>query len=746
MFIFKAFLFFILFFVFNKNIYASEKMENEKTIIKSEKIQRINRDTIKAIGNVEVKQDNRVLNTEEIEYNQKTKVIKSNSNVKLYDKDNESVFFSETATANDDLLNADLYNAILIFRDGSSVSSPHMSRIDEKIISMKDIIYNACPTNLYNENLTYDDVLEELKGKGKTPLISLRTHKAKANTEEKIINLSWTSFWFKKVPFFFLPAFKTSYDYEEDLNGFDIPKIESTSYYGYGIYTPYRITRENYRAVITPKIYQEGNYLVSLKYSTNSKEESPFQEGKNNSLIKAKKWVFNLQGDLANDNNASKNLTNAYGITEYQEGDYRKLRGYIETNGYYDFNKEWGVNHYIKLATDRYYLRDYYRDGSEYIQNFIKLTKVNLADDYDFNYFQFTNLSYQELLEKDNINNPRYVPILNMNLQDYISKNDTSNLLYKIQTNTTSLFRKDGLQYNRFSLIPSLNYMKNGAFGTINSDFNLKGDLYVVNEYNTNLYDEVESRVVPNFNIEWRKSFLSNNFLFEPILKYSWTSDSEDFENKIPNEDSKIQILNFQNIFSNNRFAGYDRQEYGNRITYGFESLLFNNLSFGLAQSYRDNFKEDNANNLILLGFEEDLSDFVGYSSYVFNNNFDVYYKFLLDKDDFKLKRQEIIGNANFKHLNLYFGYSEIQPSLSITNTKEKQINSGIFFTLYKEWKMRMSGILDLKHNNRFLESEIALIYDGGCTEWEISYSNYNPLTETERNTSLSFNFNFKFF
>ena len=95
------------------------------------------------------------------------------------------------------------------------------------------------------------------------------------------------------------------------------------------------------------------------------------------------------------------------------------------------------------------------------------------------------------------------------------------------------------------------------------------------------------------------EKFMENNkFLY----------NSESLEKKVPNEDSVPQGISFENIFSNNRFVGYDRQEFGNRITYGFETSLFNNVSFGLAQGYRDSIDKNKER---LIGFDENISDII---------------------------------------------------------------------------------------------------------------------------------------
>lgn len=720
----------------NTFLFAEQSVET--TVIKSNIINKKDDNIIRAIGNVEIKRGSNILNANEVEYNQSTKTIISNSNVKLYNEDNENIFFSEKALINDDLSNADFYNGIMLFKNGSSISSPHMNRFNEEIITMNKANYNVCPTDLYDKDITYEKIMQKLADQ-KTPLFSMKSYKATANTENKTIKLVGTSFWVWKIPLFFIPYFDTPYSVEKKVNGFSMPNLEKTSHYGYGINIPYKITTERQKIKITPKIYTKGNYLANVEYSI-------FQNPIYNN-DKKNKWFFNFHSDITNDNGQSKKLTNAYGITEEEEeGDYKKWRGYISSNGFYNINNLWKFNYDVKVISDRYYLRDYYNDNSEYIQSFLNFTRTNLANLYDFNYFQFINLFYQDLLEPIDVNNPRYAPISNLNIQNYIYKKNNSKLLYRIQTNTTNLFRRKGIEYNRFSIMPSFIYMINSKFGIINADLKFRGDIYLLNAVNIDqkIYKNEESRIFPQFNIEWKKSFIFENFLIQPIIKYSGSPNSHNFENKIPNEDSKTNALSFENIFSDNRFFGYDRQEFGNRITCGFESILFDNLNFGIAQGYRDNSKDNNLDGNNLIGFIDHVSDYVGYASYIFNNKINIYYRFLINKDNFKIKREELTTNLNFKYLNLYLSYTNLKPSL-FNIEKQKQINSGILITLFDKWKLNFSGIIDLKNNNRLLESEIGLLYDGGCTKWEIVYNNSNPLTETERNTSINFNFIIKF-
>jgi len=704
---------------------AFAKKVDEKTVLTSDKVNRDNKNIIKAIGDVEIKKGNRILNANEVEYNQTTKKIKANSAVKVYDKKAEALFYSKQAEMSDDFLNADFFDSLLIFNNGANIKSEHLQRANENQLTLENGTFAVCPTNLYNIKLNYDEIMKDFNNQ-KTPLFSLRSSRTDINLlNKKTLKLKSTSVWFWKIPIFYMPYLKIS---EVDIDGFEMPGVENTTHYGYGVYVPYKIVGKNYKLRLTPKVYQKGNYLLNTKFD----------------IASGDKFAFNFKGDITNDNGKSKNITNAYGQSELEEGNYKQWRGFASLNGIYNFNSLWDLKVGAAIANDRYYLRDYHQENSSYIKSDFSFSRVDLKDNTDYNYFQFSNIFFQELLEDDSsYNAPRYAPITKLNLQDTISKNDVNNLYYRAYLNTTSLFRSKGVEYNRFSATPSLNDNFNSKFGNINTSFEVKGDLYAMNEVGNypKKYHGSESRALPQINVDWRKNFASSMFSIQPIAKYSGSPHSSNFEDKIPNEDSVPQAISFENIFSNNRFIGYDRQEYGNRLTYGFEGTLLNDIGFGLAQGYRDDIEKDENT---LIGFEKNVSDYVGYLSYIINNNFDIYYRFMSDRETYIFKKNEINLNFNMNDFGAYLIYLEMDKNALYTDDQE-QLNSGVYFKFLRRWKISLSGTVDLNHDNRLLENKAALRYDGGCTFWEIDYRTINPMTETERNTTIDFTFGIKF-
>ena len=726
--IFKILIAIFSFLIIQKaNLFAETK---EKTIIQSDRLKKEDEDIIEATGSVEIKRGNKLFNADHVEYNQRTKVIKANPNVRVLDKDLNNIYFAEKAEINEDLTYGRFNNAVLLFDNGSNITSPHIQKNEYDTIKLKNTSYSVCPTDIYNENISYEDMDKYLKEE-KTPLFSLDSSTVDANTENRELKLWGTSVWIWKIPIFYIPYFKTGLSFQNELDGFGTPGVEYSNNYNYGIYIPYKITTDNLKIVLKPKIYQEGNYLLNTRLSLN-----PTRKDK-----ETQKWSLSFIGDIVNDNDVSKNFKNSLDITEKNEGKYKKIRGYASLNGYYNFNEDWIFDYNSAILSDRYFYRDYYNDNISYIQSNFRLTYVDINNNDNFNYFQFSNVFFQELLESnDSYNTPRYAPISNFNIQDNILNAGNHNLYYNVKINTTDLFRVEGIQYNRFTLIPSLKYTNKSIFGVIHSSAELKSDFYILDELKNYTYKKYNNNLIPQFNIEWRKNFILSNFSLQPIIKYSVSQHSNKLENDIPNEDSYPTGITFENIFSNNRFVGYDRQEFGNRITYGIESNLYN-LNFGIAQGYRD---EINENDPKLIGFENNTSDYVGYASYIFNQYFNTYYRFLLDKDDLHLKKQDVNLNFNTQDYSLYVIYTDMDTDL-IYKDSRRQINFGISINFLEHWIIENSNIFELWNDIRWLESKAYLIYNGDCTRWNLSFSAQNGITEVNQGISFNFNFIIKF-
>ena len=720
----------ILLFVFNSNIsvYSKEKDDN-KTIIEADKIFKKDLNTIIAIGNIEVKKNNQILTSDYIEYNQNDKIFSSDSNVKIFDIENKNILFSKNISISDDLYNANFDNGVLLFSNGSSIKSNHIKKTKNNDIFLYETKYFICPTKIYNQDITYEQMESHLDS-NKNPLFFLKNSVIQFNTENKDYVLRNTVIYLWKIPIFYIPYIKFNANSNVTLLR---PSFEYNSNYNFGISFSFKQFFEGvdnkYSLRLTPKYFTKGNYLLKTDFNI----ENIYQN-----------YIFKFKTDIVNDNNASKEIRNSYGITEFDEHKYEKYRGKISLDGFYKIiNNDLTVNYNTTLFSDRYYNRDYYHINDNYQQSNIKFVLLKSTDKTNFNYLQFSNLFYQELLELHG-NTPRYAPIIGINFQNTIFNNNNFNSFYDINVNTTNLFRKKGIQYNRYSISPSINNIFKTHFGIFETNFILKNDYYMFDIKNDQdqqfLFKDKQNRVVSEINLDWRQSFFTKYFTIQPRVKYLYTKNINKDINILLNEDSYPIDINFNDIFSNNRYIGYDILEYGNRITYGIEGDIFQRIGYGIAQGY----KEKNNLNLQLLGFEKKLSDYVGYLSYSFNENFNVYYRFMIDSGFNYNKKNELNFNLDYDKINIYIVYSQLKKDI-ISNYPLKQTNIGIIYDITEYYKLKFDMIMDIENNNRLLETDFNIIYDAECVRWELALGQDNPLTKTKKNTSIHFNFIVKF-
>ena len=139
----------------------------------------------------------------------------------------------------------------------------------------------------------------------------------------------------------------------------------------------------------------------------------------------------------------------------------------------------------------------------------------------------------------------------------------------------------------------------------------------------------------------------------EPIINFVM-SDFRAKNSLIPLEDSVDSELTFSNLFVNDRISGYDRNESGRRVSYGFKSSFFNNLGefdFTAGQAFIiKSIKQDVA----IRGFaENNKSNIVGMASYRGKKYFSMSYSFQLDQANYRNDINQVVTNFNYKKLRM---------------------------------------------------------------------------------------------
>src|SRR5204862_7120480 len=150
---------------------------------------------------------------------------------------------------------------------------------------------------------------------------------------------------------------------------------------------------------------------------------------------------------------------------------------------------------------------------------------------------------------------------------------------------------------------------------------------------------------------------------------------NETYAGKLPNEDAQSMVLDASNLFSVDKFSGYDRVEGGGRANVGVQATTqFDrggaiNVLFG--QSYQlfglNSFAVVDATNTgVDSGLQNTRSDYVGRVNYSPNRTYSFSVRTRLDEATLNINRFEAEGRAAFDRWSvsmMYVNYAQ-QPAL----------------------------------------------------------------------------------
>ena len=211
-------------------------------------------------------------------------------------------------------------------------------------------------------------------------------------------------------------------------------------------------------------------------------------------------------------------------------------------------------------------------------------------------------------------------------------------------------------------------------------------------------------------------------------------SPGDTINNKLPNEDSRAIDLDDVNLFTLNRFPGFDRWEGGARVTYGTRWQLDRpgwRVSVEGGQSYRFN---DNSDILPKgTGLSGNFSDFVGRTSVRVGNFLDLAHRFRLDKNSLAVRRNEIDATIGGTRTYATFGYVRLNRDIRIEDLEDREeIRAGGRIQLTRYWSAIGSAIVDLTSKSEDplniadgfdpVRHRLGIAYEDECFDFELTW------------------------
>ncbi|EKV30178.1 Outer membrane protein Imp [Caenispirillum salinarum AK4] len=634
-------------------------------------------EVITATGGVEMVYEGRVLRADTVRYDTVADRVTAEGNVSLVETDGTVYFFDYTELTGD-MKSGFAREATLLLADRSRASGELMTRENE-VSTMRLAIYTAC------------DPCEDPDA---APLWRLRARRVTHDEADKTVY--YRDVWLEAAG---LPVFYTPYLSHPDptvkrKSGFLPPSYGTSKDLGTEVTVPYYL------------VIDDSQDLLSAVRWTDL--QGPVLEAQYRGLYTSGK--MEVQGSITQDNNVDPD-TNVDGND--------RIRNHLRANLEWYFDPTWRGGIDVNLASDDTYMRkyDYGTDAwlvnEAYVEGFRRRTYARARGFY-----------FQELrVGTDPGRVPRVLPELTYS---HSSAPTDAGVYWTFDASGLSLTRSEGTDTTRVAAEGSWNYIHYGSLGDVTElSAALRADAYIVDTAEEAAFRTVDSgtvaRVIPTVGASWRFPFTRDNGWFREVLEpvaSVYISPRGQNKEEIPNEDSRDFEFDATNLFSRNRFTGWDRVENGPRANYGMRWAGYwpdgSSASVLFGQSwhmYDDGFFGPES------GLDDEFSDYVGRATVNISSYFDASTRFRLDREEFEPKLTEITASGGLPVLRLSANYLQAVGETTVDDQfgDREEITVGAHSRFSRYWTLFAGTRWNLDDEEEPINWYAGALYDDEC-------------------------------
>ena len=677
--------------------FSANEMENNRNL-----------DTITAIGDVNIIRDGMTLIADKVIYNQKEDIVTAVGNVRMIDQEN-NVVFSDYMVLTDKMSQGEMENIKIIMKDETRIAARRARNLEHNNKIMNNVVYSPCDVCAANP----------------TPLWQLKARKVKHDAVEQNMYYKDATIEVKGIPVFYTPFLSHPDPNVKRRSGFLIPHFGSSSYLG-------------------------ANFQPQYFWDISDHEDLTFSP-----IISADKGVV-MDGSYRK--YFYKGYLNAQGSV-MQDTDDDEMRGNLFVKGRYEVNDYWLADLDLNYASDSLYLKDMALPKKEdaWLTSSAKLQGFDNRNYASLEAYYYKLISYDlrilDSLEFGRRKNdkPYAMPLF---MYENISEPGPYGAYFKNTYDFASIIRDEDASSQRLSMINSWVLPYTSPYGEkYRMIASVKSDVYYVDDYTNpenQRFDGTVGRVFPQLGLEWKLPFVraseTSRQILEPVVVAVLAPKGGNKIDKIPNEDSQNSELDDINVLDIDRYAGYDRNDTGSRVSYGINwssyGETFGRTQAFIAQSYK--FSQDES-----FAYDPDeknrLSDYVGRIYAAPNDYLDLNYRFRLDKDDLEMEYSELSARVGSQMLNGYISYiylQENEASLAENISERKELYTSLNAKLTRDWSIGVYNRQDLTKGGGSLEHGGTLTYEDECLKiiGQVSrYDSNDPEAENNYDFTVSF-------
>ncbi|MBX9786892.1 MAG: LPS assembly protein LptD [Alphaproteobacteria bacterium] len=647
-------------------------------------------------GNVEFQYEGNVLEADYVTYNENLDIVTASGNVRLRQPDGD-VNFVEYLELTGDLKTGIILHLRTLLEDDSKLAAVEARKFEDRE-ELDNAVYTPC----------------QLCG-DKPPTWQINARRAVKDNEGKNIHFTDAQFRLLDTPIFYMPY---STQPLERRSGFLIPTPTYNTIFGAGIETPYFIAlSEDSDMTIDPTFYSNQNPLVFGQY------RKAFGFGD-----------FIAEGSLINYKKTHKDKV-------VEKRDHFKLpewRGHAFGDGKFNLTENWRMRAEGGYVSDKTYFKKFNVSGwsnkpaltsSGILEGFLSQRDYATAQVYHFQGLQ--NADRQKTIAAP-------LPIIDYNAYSAV---DSLGGRFNFNGNLLNLYRQDMQRTIRPGVIDRKDMQRGigevswkrpwiNSVGQVFSIFGLlRGDLY---SFTTEKKRPLSSpqrkgggRFFPQAALNWRWPFgnllYGQSYVVQPVAEIITAPDKPiGLKSKeIPNEDSADFEFSDTNLFSMDRFPGYDRIDTGNRAVYGGE-VLFTGKQYGdVSAFFGQSYSISPPKRLDLpQGFGRRPSDYVGRLIATPSPWFSLNYRFRLDEKTLKTKVSDAGGTLGPAIAKLAVSYVFVDKMSTVNHLEVNQVALTLSSQLTKYWSVMAQlreNLVEKKEGGGPLSRGLGAMYRDDC-------------------------------
>ena len=621
---------------------------------------------VTATGSVVLVRDKYRLTAQTVVYDRRTGQVEARGQVIVTDPSNTRLF-GDRVQLTESLRDGAIDNMLIVLKDGGRLAARSGRRIGG-VSHLNYAVYTPCHVT--------DDKHE---GCGKTPIWEIRAVRVTHDPARNRVSYKDAEFDLLGLRLFYLPGFSHPASEERNASGLLNPEVGYDASLGLRLSVPYYLALgDRQDLTITPTLFSAENPTLSLQYRKLF-DAGPIQI----EAIGTDARLLNASGQ----NNATVN-----------RGD--QFRGYFAANGQLDHGDGWRSTFSTRLTTDDTFLSRYALSYEDRLRSFYRLE--HFSDDL---YVSVGGWAFDGLRVTDRGGrSPIALPLVDLLWRP---QDEFLGGKFSVTANALAISRTQGQNVQRLS---TEGRWTGGGITDLGQRITvtalLRGDVYHTtnpDQADLPIYAGdrgVRARAIPAaaLDVDWPLSGPAFGGVQTITPRVQIVASGPGANRGIPNEDARAVELTDINLFSINRFPGFDRWEGGTRITYGGKYVL-SHTGWEFSAEGGQSARFDRKTDLFPpgTGLASPLSDFVGRATLRYGQFVEITNRLRLDKDTLAIRRNETDVTLGSTKDYLTVGYVRLNRGIAIEDLENhEELRLGGRAQLTRHWSIFGSTIVDL--------------------------------------------------